>query len=378
MNRNMKIASAVMAGAMALSLTACSSKPAVVATFDGKEVTAGVYLTFLTNVYASGSQQVEDTTKDVFEQQIEGKDAAEWMKEQALAALKEYAAIDKQFDELGLTLADADTQYIDQLTDQDWQSYGGYYEANNIAKESFRLVEENNYKASMIFNKYYGEGGLEAVPDEDIIKHMSENLAETKALVIPLTDSSGNALSDEKKAEYKTLAETYYKQVTEEGKTIDEIITEFNKVANEGSESSASSSSDASQDTSDSIANPNVMLIQKDNTQVPSKFKEKLFSAAADEVFLQTNDDDNYYFVAKKLDVTKDTSVLTQYRSTLLQEMKSDEYRAKIEKWSEEVELKVDEKAIAAYPPTDIKEPEAASSAASGTSSQTGSTTASE
>ena len=284
------------------------------------------------------------------------------MIEQTEAAVREYVAINQKFDELGLTLEDSDVEYIDQLTDQDWEYYGGYYEVNNISKDSFRLVEENNYKASMIFNKYYGEGGIEAVPDDEIISYMSENLAETKALVIPLTDSSGAAVDDETKAEYKALAESYYQQVTEEGKTIDEIIAEFNELQNASSDSSATSSEETSQDTSDTIANPNVMIIQKDNTQVPALFSEKLFSTEPGEIFVQTNDDDGYYFVAEKLDITADSSVLTQYRTTILQDMKSDDFRSLIEEWTAAVELNIDENAVNAYPPTDIKQPDYSSS----------------
>lgn len=89
MNLLKKCTAMLLTGAITLSCAACSGEDTAWIMRNGElEMPAGAYINSLIESYYEASSLVEDSEKDVLKQQIDGKDADEWIKEEALKATK--------------------------------------------------------------------------------------------------------------------------------------------------------------------------------------------------------------------------------------------------------------------------------------------------
>lgn len=111
--------------------------------------------------------EAEDTTKDVLEQQIDGKDATAWINEKVLEYCKSYVAVEQKFNELGLSFSDSDKNILETQLENMWYYYQSLYEPNGAGKQSVEKILENSYKSNLIFKKYYDKDGIEAVSEEE-------------------------------------------------------------------------------------------------------------------------------------------------------------------------------------------------------------------
>ena len=98
MNLLKKCTAMLLTGAIALSCAACSGEDTAWIMRNGElEMPAGAYINSLIESYYEASSLVEDSEKDVLKQQIDGKDADEWIKEEALKATKQNMAVCAKF-----------------------------------------------------------------------------------------------------------------------------------------------------------------------------------------------------------------------------------------------------------------------------------------
>lgn len=73
-----RIAAGLLCAAAACSFTACKDTTWAYKIQD-TTITAGMYIAYQINAYMEAQNEAEDTTKDVLEQQIDGKDATAWI-----------------------------------------------------------------------------------------------------------------------------------------------------------------------------------------------------------------------------------------------------------------------------------------------------------
>ena len=346
---------------MALSLTACQDTTWAFR-IDGTEITSGMYLTFLINARNQASTMVTDTTNGLWEQTIEDKPADQWVKDQAKELSLQYVAVENEFERLGLTLSDEDRSTIDSQVESYWSSVQDYYEPNGAGQASFAKVMENSYKSSLLFDEYYGEGGIQEVGDEELQKYYQENYAQVKYVYMPFTDAAGNEMTDEQVEELKTKAEGYIDRI-KNGENIDDLIAEYEEEQSTSvsSDTSGESSSDSSAATSSEEEVSNLVLIPKDNSS--GYYPEALVTAAFEDAtvggdpVLVSDTDAGYYLVMQRFNVLDDLDTYEENRSAILSTYKSEDFNTLVSSWAENYTVETNDASISRYKPQNIKEP---------------------
>ena len=119
-----RTAAAVLALAMCLSFAGCYDENMTWAARKGDDtLPIGGYIYFLYSAYSEAAGQV-DTETPVLDAEIDGQDAAQWIKDRALNYVQAYYYINDKFEEYGLELTEDDQTQIDSLTMPGWRSPG--------------------------------------------------------------------------------------------------------------------------------------------------------------------------------------------------------------------------------------------------------------
>ena len=160
MNLLKKCTAMLLTGAIALSCAACSGEDTAWIMRNGElEMPAGAYINSLIESYYEASSLVEDSEKDVLKQQIDGKDADEWIKEEALKATKQNMAVCAKFNELGLSFSEQELMTCQTQAESYYEQAGENLEKNGISKDSIELLYQITYMKVKVFDAIYGEGG---------------------------------------------------------------------------------------------------------------------------------------------------------------------------------------------------------------------------
>lgn len=405
-----KILAVVLCLCLALSFASCGEDTTWVIKNDQNTVSAGQYLYYLMNAYASASGKVSDSSKDVLSQQVEEKDASEWIKESAMESARMYLEVEKMFAEEGLTLDDADTAYVDQYVVYMWAYYSEIYEKNGISDKTLREVMLNSTKSGKLFDHLYGEGGAREIPVEDVKKYINENYAKTKSIMLSLNNLDGKLRDEATIAEIKALAEKYQTQLNVEGADIDRLLVDYDRFekALEEKEKAAQESSDAPSDTasnvgtneeandtaaptsstageetsseaSDVTENPtddssaaasseetssdstSSETTEDENLEIISKSSTKYTDAEKEAVFALENGkaavvvEKEYIRVVLRMDIFEDDTYLKEYDGTARTQIKGDEFTEELKAKAAELTVEVNEKAVKRYKPSKIK-----------------------
>lgn len=217
-----KLAAAVSAAVIALTLSGCGDRGSLM-TVDGTEIRNGVYINYLLNAVSSAQTKVneesnansEDSTDsesetDFWTSAIDGKDVSEWIKEDAMESVREHIGVQRLCEQLNIELTDEELSEINTQCDKSWDSVdiyakyiygfdtlGGMYEARGISLDSYKEIALVSALRNKLFMHYYGEGGEQAVSDDDYNKFVNENFAAIRIMALPYTDYSGDALDNE-------------------------------------------------------------------------------------------------------------------------------------------------------------------------------------
>ena len=410
-----KTVAALSAVMMTASLFGCSDTSYIMKA-DGVEINAGVYLNYATTQLQNQiyTLQQSGVTEDYLSQKVDDKNLDDYVSDLAMTSTKEFAAINAKFDELKLeidseTLKDINSNINDTCTQQQ-----DYYEKQGISKETLKEISKASEKSSLLFDYYYGEDGVEAVSDYDIVAYVEENYLRYKVMSIEkTTDDDGNVTSDctetyeeyLKKAqggdftrfdevidEYNASLETETTTDTEttedssseaadesseeaaesadetneievEGMTLDEL-DEYLAAESALEESTESESEDSqAEETADSTADesseeedpyPNDQIsnytdIETSTNETYVAVLKDLKDMGVDEV--STYEDDYAYYIYIKGDMTERSSeyIEEDNRSSMVTEMKSDEFQSKIDEWVEAIKFVVNDKALKRY-----------------------------
>ena len=105
---------------------------------------AGVYLGYLTDAYYNAAYSVTDTSKDLFDQKIGGKNAADYIKDTAMASVERFLAIEKLFDQYKLKFTPDEEKVFEATLENYWASLSALYEENGCGKDSYRKILKAN------------------------------------------------------------------------------------------------------------------------------------------------------------------------------------------------------------------------------------------
>ena len=218
-----KLFSLGMAAAMLLALGGCAmSTPANVGSIGGVEIPAGVYLLAQYNSYntASGlaklaTGETASDVKAVLKAECTGTingeevttDGADYVSQLTTRAIEYYAAVEKEFDELGGTLDDAATAEAANSADSLWSSNGDLYTANGISKSTVETYLLNAQKAKTILNLTYGADGATPVTEAEYTDYVNNECYYVETVQFPLVNYSSYSLAtDDQKAQIGAIA----------------------------------------------------------------------------------------------------------------------------------------------------------------------------
>lgn len=353
---------------------------------NGENINAGIYIYYTILAYnqaqskldaaasansssssSSSSAKTTQTTAETkfFEASIDGKDVKTWIKDTATESVEDFIAVEKKFDELGLSLSDEQKNAINQALDYSWSQNSKFFEKNGIGKDSLKQIIRNNYKRDMVFDSYYAKGGSEEVPQDEINKYYNENNARVKYIAIQLKDGEGNLFKSADKAKAMEMAKDYQSRATKEN--FDDLIKEYNdyyaKVVAEAKKDSSSSSSSSSSESSSSSTSSeteekdpyaNEHILQKGGS-IPSK-------DVCNEIFEKCKvgettiiEDDEVYYVVQRLDLLERTDLLESNYESILYELKEDDFNQKMKEYAKTITFVKNEDAYNRYDPEKLK-----------------------
>ncbi len=357
-----RIAAVCAAALMSLSLTACGDTSWVYKSGEST-ISSGVYLGYLTQGYLNGQSESDFDTevKNIWKQKISGKSYKDYVTDYAKNASARYIAIEQKFEELGLELSDEDNQTIETQVYYLWDLYGmgaAYYQPNGTSKESFTKIITSSIKEDLIFEKYYGEGGLEEVPEKDLIKELLDNYADVNYFAMSFSDGEAAVMSSAEIEALKKQAEEYAERINSGKATFNEVKTEYEdevakKKAEEADQEFIATKPEDIQKDEDTKS-----LIAKDSTSPSEEFVKTIFEDVkygASVITIDTN-----YYVVVKYDLNDDLDDnLDAARSGILNTLKAADFTELSDEWTAAVTTEENTSSLHRYSPKNIKEPEA-------------------
>ena len=208
-----KLFSLGLAASMLLALAGCNlSTPASVGSIGGVDIPAGIYLLAQYNAYNTASGLADLATgetasdvKTVLKAECTGTigdeevtaTGEEYVRQLTMRALEYYAAVEKQFAELGATLEDAATAEAADSAASLWASNGDLYAANGIGQASLEAFLLNAQKAEAIERLLYGPDGQQPVTDDEYTAYINDSCYYIESIELPLVDYTTYAMADD-------------------------------------------------------------------------------------------------------------------------------------------------------------------------------------
>lgn len=243
MNLRKKCAAVLTAGALALSMAACSSDTSWIMRKDPLEMPVGVYINNLIQSYYEATTLVEDAEQDVLSQQIEGQDAEDWIQQNAIDETKKAMAICSEFNARNIAFSQEQLLSCQEQAASYYEQAGDNLEKNGISQDSIELIYQIAYMKTQLFQALYGEAGEDPVSEEELRDYYNDNYIKMAVQTFSFSDMEiPEDATEEEKAAYQefndnersnvyTNANTLYLQAQigiENGKSWNEILNEFN------------------------------------------------------------------------------------------------------------------------------------------------------
>ena len=349
-----KLAALSAACVMALSLTACGEDTATIGKIGGIDVPAGIYLYNSVGVYNEVSMKKTEEQASVWDVTVDGKTAEQYITDEALLRTKKFVAIEKKFDELGLTLTEKEKDYYIKSAESAYEQSKEAFIDSGISVDSLSKLVINDAKYAALFAAYYdAETGIEPIKASEINKYIKDNYARVEIVQVSLKDADGNLLKGADKEKAINRAKSYLKRAeTEDFAAI--IYDESNYRLKQSAESSGT-------EYEPFVYNPDEIeeysleeIIDKEYPPVPASAAEEIFAHKADGKPFLIESSENYY-VVKRLNILEREGIVDTYKATVLQALKSEEFKALETKWAEELDMEWNEKAKERYAPKKLK-----------------------
>lgn len=349
-----KIIAAFSASVMALSLTACGEDTAHIGNVGGMDVPAGIYLYYMTGAYSSASMQKTEEQKTVWEVTVDGKTAEEYIAEEGLLRTKKFVAIEKKFDELGLTLTEKEKADIKSSAEGYYKQSEEVLKSSGIGLDSFTKIVMNDTKYSKLFDAYYdAETGIDPVKSSTIKTYLKENYARIKVIEVSLKDFDDNLLKGTEKENAINLAKEYQSKATKDN--FDELIYDnYNTYMKKYAEKNGTEFTPIEYKPDEIEEYSLEEIIDKDNSMLPASVTEEIFDHKADGKAFLVEGSDAYYVVIR-YNILDREGIEETYKDTIIKALKSEEFAELETKWAEELSIEWNEKAKERYAPKELK-----------------------
>ncbi len=340
MNSIKKIVASVLVATTLFSFTSCGADKSWTYKLEDYVVTSGMYVGMSLAAYDEATAlEGYDVYKTAFDQELEGKDGLQWVKDEAEKLAKRYLAIEQKFDEMGFTI-DSDTKsYLNSSSESYYNYYDQVYQYadKGFGLESFSTMQLNQYKSSTIFNSIYGQGGTEEVA-EDVLKEAFYE-ANAKVCYIPVrtsvTDEEGNSTKLEQ-ADIEAEAEALKKRF-ENGEDFQKILNDYYK----------------DEETIPEASRYTVIIDKNDSTNNPENILEFVKNGKAGDVAFIN--DATMPLVMKIYDIKADKTDFENNRMSVLSKLKTEEFEAKVDEWANALTVEANESSLKKHSPKNIK-----------------------
>lgn len=324
-----------LCGALCLSLAGCGKDQTVVSAGDYKASAAVYVLNQMNALSEVTTQEGYDSTLDpIWDNQIDGQSMEDWVNNRALDLTREYVAVNKLFEEKGLSLSEEEQTNIDSSMENSFPLYEELYTQIGVADSSYEDYMVFNARYQELFLNRYQEGGEAAVSEEDLRSYYCDNFDEVKLLSFSYTEpteeeSSSDTTSDtstdstEEEADdtspeaVQATAQSYLDRI-QNGENVDDVIYAYRQ----------STASDPDSVTkAESIDNITVIPANGDNTTTYSDdvINQMVEIASGDSALIQDSENSCYY-VVYKMDQDSNTEYYDANRDNILYEMKNQEF----------------------------------------------------
>jgi len=360
-----------------LSAAGCGGDATWVYKTGDQELSAGFYITTMINNYflAEGKlleQGATDyTAKDVLAAEIDGVTADAWIVEKTKTEAQQSFVVAIKAAELGVGFTEDERTNIKNYTAQVWSGqmrdtlvqYAMYtgitpeqylllmtresFEKNGVSQSSLEQYFISRSISRKLFEHLYGTGGEFAVPEAEIAGEFQSKYVKAAYMVVSKEQLNGSeedpvqaALdADTRNQELKALAESYLERL-KAGEAIEELDYEYRQSkAEEGTEVT--------------------MRKKEDYEGIYYRLEESTGDTLTDTLVTATGPaiaDDAYgIYIVYPLDIMEDPGDLEEYRSSLINLLKWEEYEQKLAEWGSEQSIVTNDKAISRYTPKKLK-----------------------
>lgn len=255
----------------AVSFGGCSQNVNYAMEVDGEQIAAGLYILYSGQALSSTIAKVTednpdlDTSAEGFsydDQTVDELPFRDYVAQEAVNNCKRHVAVNRLFDELNIPVEADERKNLDDSVNGQWdldvaswatylpyvgkhKTLGSYYESIGVSKASLREFLTTSYKASKIFDYYYGEGGIEEVPKADKEKWIDENYALVRYFGVSITDSDGKVIESKTElAILEKLAQEYVDSLND-GDSYKDVYDEYQTYVSEQKAATATTTSDA-------------------------------------------------------------------------------------------------------------------------------------
>lgn len=375
-----KILSVVCAAAAALSAMSFSGCADVswAMEIDGQSIASGVYIIYsgyglsMAQSKLSEEQPDLDTSAegfDYYDQTVSEMSFGDYVRQETENYCKRHIALQAMQKELGVELSDSEKQEISDAVNNQWDydvtdwtstftylsgcdTMGAYYESIGISKASFKEVMTISYLADDIFQYYYGEGGVEEVPQEDITNYIDENYTLARYFSISITDDDGNVIESNTELALIEKQAQEYVDLLNSGEAYKDVYAKYQDDQSEDEESE-DTDEDASDEETDEDTEEEAedetqdsdydRFIARTSTSPTEEFVEALFEQEKNTAAIFKAD--TYYYVVQRLDITENEEYLEEYKDTALDALKGDEMDDVIKDYYASYEVKKNDSA---------------------------------
>lgn len=227
-------ATGVAPDAIVASLNGNGASADLVAYWIGYDVS---YLNSYMQYYTGSSINWDDTLSD-------GMSVADYVKASVLSSVKQHLVLENLANKYGVTLtegqesamADSDQTYIDQYGSE--EAFEEEIAKLGMRRETYDRVARSNYLYQNLYELYNTEGSALYASDEDLAVYAADqNYITADHILLSTKDlTTGEALTDEQKAEKKALAEEIKQKLDAYEGDIDELTALFQELADQYSE----------------------------------------------------------------------------------------------------------------------------------------------
>ena len=329
-NRFQKCMSGVLCAAMITSLAGCGDTAWTHRTANA-EVTSGMYIGFTIEAMQQvGVADGYDANLAVKDMTLDGISGLTWVQNTAEDIARRYLAIEEKFVEMGLSFTAEEQAELNATIDSYWAYAGSEYEAQGCGESSFAKIFANTEKQMKVFDAIYGEGGTNEVPVEELRGIFESDYVKASYVTVSLLDNQYLPLTGDALDEAKKEAEELFNKI-ESGVDFEQAKAEYQVRDVEGAAPKA-------EDTSE--------YINKD-AGYPEALTDALFAAAPGDV--GKVEDDNYIYIWQRQ--ASDDEGFAELRTTILSQLKGEEFIATQTDWADSLEVTLNEAAIKKHHP---------------------------